>query len=389
MEFVSGLDQVGPAEWDACVPDGNPFMRHAFLQALETGGTAVADKGYVARHLLLRDEAGILVAAAPLYLKSHSEAEIGSDFGWGLAHARAVGPYYPKLQVECPACPIPGPRLLMRPGSDNSAMKATLISALKDEARTAGVSSVHVNFTTLDDCIDLRQQGFLCDAGLRFVWSNRGYSTFEQFLGDLKGDRRGMIRRERREVQSSQLTFDQVEGADITAAFINDFLPLYLSTYEKYATSAQMSPATFHALRESMADRMVFQVARLDGELVAATMFMHGGDGLTAMHWGSRIDMRFLHFELTYYRGIEYAIERGLATLDVGPTGDHKAPRGFPAMPSLFAHWFVDEGFAKMLVPGIARRMQTVRAKKADLDMLSGFRRDLGHEAWPEALDVS
>ncbi len=388
IRFVSGMDQVNPAEWDACVADNSPFMRHAFLRALETGAVAVADRGYAPHHLLVRDGGGRLVGAAPLYFKSHSQAEIGSDFGWSLAHERAVGAYYPKLQVECPACPNPGPRLLVRPDQNAAALRTTLIAALKDQVRTAGVSSVHVNFTSVEDWVALKQHGFLCDAGLRFVWTNRGYADFEQFLADIKSDRRGMIRRERRDVHDSRLTFERLEGVDITAAFIEDFVPLYLSTYEKYGTPSLFSSGMFQALRAGMSEQLMFQTARLDGALVAATMFMHDDRGLVAMHWGTRIDKRFLHFELTYYQGIEFAIQRGFATLDVGPIGNHKAPRGFPAMPSLYAHWFADEGFARMLAPGIARRMQTVRAKKAEVDLLSGFRRDLGCEAWPEAVDV-
>ena len=52
------------------------------------------------------------VAAAPAYLKSHSQGEYVFDHGWADAWERAGGQYYPKLQVAVPFTPVPGSRLL-------------------------------------------------------------------------------------------------------------------------------------------------------------------------------------------------------------------------------------------------------------------------------------
>ena len=216
-----------------------------------------------------------------------------------------------------------------------------------------------------------------------------GLHSFEDFLGDLKGARRGMIRSERKAVCGNRLTFERVEGSLITPAFIDDFMPLYLSTYAKYGSPALISSMGFHLLRENMAEQMVFHVALLDDDLVAATMFMYGGDTLYALHWGTRIDVPFLHFELTYYQGVELAIERNFKHFDAGPVGKHKPPRGLAAMPSFHSHWFADAEFAQMVAPGMARRMQTVLAQKAELDLISAYRPALGREAWPEFADAA
>ena len=58
-----------------------------------------------------------MVAVAPMYAKSHSYGEYVFDHGWAHALERAGGDYYPKLQVAAPFSPVPGPRLLRRPGS--------------------------------------------------------------------------------------------------------------------------------------------------------------------------------------------------------------------------------------------------------------------------------
>lgn len=389
VERAFGIDQIRPEEWDACVTDGNPFVRHAYLTAIEAYGVAVAENGYVPRHLLLRNRSGQLVAAAPLYLKSHSDAEIGSDFGWSLAHERAVGPYYPKLQVESPVTPTPGPRLLVRPGPGEQDSRAALVDALRAEVVATDVSSLHANFLKPEDWRCLQAHGFLCDIGVRFAWFNPGYANFDSFLADLKGRRRGMIRRERREFSGTRLTFERLEGDDITPRFIDDFVPLYASTYEKYGTPTPLTTGTFHHLRETSAQHMMFTTARLDGDLVAAVMFMHGGDTLYALHWGGRINQRFLHYELTYYQGIEFAIEHGFANFDAGPGGVHKPPRGLSAVPSLNAHWFRSAEFARLLANGIDRRIKTVLAQMVELDRISAFKPGLGRSEGVEGIHAA
>jgi predicted N-acyltransferase len=38
----NGIASFNAADWDACAGDGNPFLTHAFLSALEDSGSAVA-----------------------------------------------------------------------------------------------------------------------------------------------------------------------------------------------------------------------------------------------------------------------------------------------------------------------------------------------------------
>src|SRR5262245_21809612 len=67
LHVLAGMDEVAPEAWDSLVGVDNPFVEHAFLQALETSGSVgTPDTGWVPRHLLLRDGAR-LVGALPLY----------------------------------------------------------------------------------------------------------------------------------------------------------------------------------------------------------------------------------------------------------------------------------------------------------------------------------
>jgi len=78
--IVERLSEVPEAAWDALVPpDEPPFVRHAFLDALERTGCVGENTGWAPAHLVFEDE-GRLVAAAPAYVKTNSEGEFVFDW---------------------------------------------------------------------------------------------------------------------------------------------------------------------------------------------------------------------------------------------------------------------------------------------------------------------
>src|ERR1700735_4001769 len=128
VRIAREITKVDAAQWDACAnpPDlpaeaaagerFNPFISHAFLLALEQSGSVGGKSGWAPMHVLVEDAAGVLLAAAPTYAKSHSQGEYVFDHGWAQAYERAGGSYYPKLQVSVPFTPASGRRLLVPPG---------------------------------------------------------------------------------------------------------------------------------------------------------------------------------------------------------------------------------------------------------------------------------
>ena len=95
----------------------NPFISHEFLSSLEESRSVGARTGWQPRHLLAEDADGMLLGAAPCYVKSHSRGEYVFDHGWAEAFERAGGDYYPKLQIAVPFTPVTGPRLFAAPGT--------------------------------------------------------------------------------------------------------------------------------------------------------------------------------------------------------------------------------------------------------------------------------
>ena len=108
---IASIHEVSPEQWDRCAGGDNPFLRHAFLACLEDSGSATSQTGWGPAHVLLENEAGHLVAAAPAYFKSHSMGEYVFDQGLADAFERAGGRYYPKLLVAVPFTPVTGPAI--------------------------------------------------------------------------------------------------------------------------------------------------------------------------------------------------------------------------------------------------------------------------------------
>ena len=224
------IAEIDAADWDACAGDGNPFVSHEFLSAMEDSGSANSRTGWLPQHAVLRRDGGEIVAVVPMYAKSHSYGEYVFDHGWANALERAGERYYPKLQAAVPFSPVPGPRLLCNPNA--GVPQAAVAEALTQLCQEMGLSSVHITFCAQSEYDVLGAAGWLQRLGIQYHWQNEGYAQFDDFLAALSSRKRKSIRRERRDAQSCGLEFVTLRGADITARDWNYFYRFYESTVE-------------------------------------------------------------------------------------------------------------------------------------------------------------
>lgn len=372
-----GIAEIGAAEWDACAGADNPFVSYAFLGALEDSGSASARTGWLPQHAALRDGDGRLVAVAPMYAKSHSYGEYVFDHAWANAYDRGGGGYYPKLQVAVPFSPVPGPRLLCRPGLPAEAMGAALAQACEE----LGLSSVHATFCTEAEWEALGRAGWLRRLGTQFHWENAGYGGFDDFLGALASRKRKAIRRERRDANAAGLRFLCLRGHEITPRHWEAFYRFYASTVDRKWGSAYLTRRFFPMLSERLGERVVLMLAEHDGTPVAGALNLVGADALYGRNWGCRGEWPFLHFELCYYRAIEYAIEHGLKRVEAGAQGEHKIQRGYLPRPTYSAHWIAHAGLRRAVAGFLERERPAVQADMEALAGLSPYRRAGEEEA--------
>ena len=367
VKVVPGIAAIPAAEWDACAGADNPFLSHAFLEALEGSGSATAETGWLPQHLALEDHSGSLVGAVPLYLKNHSYGEYVFDWGWASAYERAGGRYYPKLQCAVPFTPVTGRRLLLRQDAGPAASDA-LIAAMVELGRRHKVSSLHVTFPTEGEWQRLGEAGFLLRVGQQFHWQNDGYDSFDDFLDALNSRKRKQIRRERRDALADGIEIETVTGSAIRGEHWDAFYRFYRSTSDRKWGEAYLTRAFFDLLGERMSERVALVMARKNGRYVAGALNLIGRDTLYGRNWGCLGDFPFLHFEACYYRAIDFAIEHGLKRVEAGAQGQHKIQRGYLPTATYSAHWIRDRGFARAVEDFLVRERRALADEMEELE---------------------
>jgi hypothetical protein len=367
---------IGREAWDACAsPAGDPFVSFDFLDACEASGSAVPREGWAGRHLSLEDETGRVLGVMPLWLKGHSQGEYVFDHSWADAYERAGGRYYPKLLAAVPFTPVTGPRFLAHPDADLATVRQALLQGALALTERLGVSSLHVNFPSRDDWTAMGEAGLLQRQDMQYVWRNDGYATFEDFLSALSSSRRKTIRRERREARAG-LDIRVLTGADISEAHWDAFFAFYMDTGSRKWGRPYLTRDFFSRLGATMADRIALVMAFRDGTPIAGALNLIGRDALYGRQWGALEEVPFLHFELCYYRAIEFAIERGLSRVEAGAQGEHKIARGYLPTPVYSAHWIADPALRAPVADYLARERPAVDAEIAVMAAeLSPFRR--------------
>jgi uncharacterized protein len=343
LRLVSSLSSIGETRWDALAnPDkatANPFLRWAFLQALEESGCVGEDTGWQSLHLIAQTAKGALVGAVPLYLKTHSLGEYVFDHGWAHAYEQAGGHYYPKLQSAVPFTPVPGPRLLAK----NAEIRALLASGLRSAAQETGSSSVHVTFAEQADMDVLTQQGFLPRTDIQYHFQNPGFAHYDEFLTSLSSRKRKNLRKERARAQDG-VEIVHLSGDALRPEHWDAFYTFYQDTGRRKWGQPYLNRTFFDILHHRMKDQLLLIMARLEGRWIAGALNFIGGDTLYGRYWGCVEYRPGLHFELCYHQAVEIAIQRGLARVEAGAQGEHKIARGYVPVQTRSAHWFGDSG---------------------------------------------
>ena len=369
---------IGREAWDACAsPSGDPFVSFDFLDACEASGSAVPREGWAGRHLSLGDETGRVLGVMPLWLKGHSQGEYVFDHSWADAYERAGGRYYPKLLSAVPFTPVAGPRFLAHPDADSATVREALLQGALALTERLGVSSLHVNFPTRDDWTAMGAAGLLQRQDMQYVWRNGGYQSFDDFLSALSSSRRKTIRRERREATAG-LDIRTLTGADITEGHWDAFFAFYMDTGSRKWGRPYLTRDFFSRIGRTMADRIALVMAFRGETPIAGALNLIGRDALYGRQWGALEEVPFLHFELCYYRAIDFAIEHGLSRVEAGAQGEHKMARGYLPSPVYSAHFIADPALRAPVADYLARERPAVEAEIGIMaEELSPFRKDL------------
>ena len=337
-KLITSAAEIGAVRWNALAnPQGlaqpHPFTTYEFFAALEQSGSAARQTGWQPAHLLIDD--GLM----PMYLKSHSQGEYVFDHAWAEALERAGGDYYPKLQCAVPFTPVTGKRLL----GNAPALLKTAVGAMAQ----LGASSLHITFLTREEWQAAGDAGYLMRTGQQFHWENPGYTSFDQFLGELSSAKRKNLRKERASVREAGVTFEWLTGADITEAHWDQFFDFYMDTGGRKWGTPYLTRDFFSRLGQSLSHQTLLLMAKRNGKYIAGALNLFGDGVLFGRNWGAVDYVPFLHFETCYYQAIDFAIAQGLKRVEAGAQGEHKLLRGYLPVETYSAHIIAHPGLAR------------------------------------------
>ena len=368
----TAVQEIPAQAWNdllARQPVPTPFMRHEYLAALESSGSATLETGWQPCFITLW-EGDELAAACPLYAKNHSSGEYVFDWAWARAYAEHGLEYYPKAVIAVPFTPVPGSRLLAR----DAPLRALLAQTVRRWVQAQdGWSSVHALFTEDADLAACRADGWMQRGGVQFHWNNhavdaagaRALRDFDDFLAQLQQEKRKKIRQERRKVAAAGVTFRALHGAQIQAADWDFFYSCYARTYYEHGNPPYLSRDFFARMGAQMAAHWLLFIAERAGEPIAASLIALNaaaaedaqapGGVAYGRYWGALERVDCLHFEACYYQPIEWCIAHGVAHFEGGAQGEHKMARALLPTPTASAHWIAHPAFADAVDRFLAR----------------------------------
>lgn len=376
--IVSVLSEIGPDKWDALVQaqaDANPFLSYAFLNALHESGCASAKSGWQPQFLTIwrarsDADAGELVAALPLYVKSHSYGEYVFDWAWADAYERNGLQYYPKLLSAIPFTPVTGSRLL---ASDAEAMTA-LIAALGTVQESNTFSSTHILYPPQAQADILREVGFMLRTGVQFHWINAGYRNFDEFLDTLERKKRKNIRAERRKVHDAGVTFRHIRGQEASDEDWIFFKRCYDHTYAAHHSTPYLNLDFFQRIGATMPQNILLIMAEQNGQAIASSLLVHDEHTVYGRYWGALKQLDCLHFETAYYQPLEFCIANQIACFEGGAQGEHKMSRGFLPQKTWSAHWLAHAAFSDAIEEFLKRESGGIESYIDELNERNPFK---------------
>lgn len=347
IRWYDAIADIDPQAWDGlAVPLETPLLEWEWLHQLEASGSIAPQHGWHPCHLTLWDGQR-LAAAAPLYVKSHSEGEFVFDHWWAkLAADFGIG-YYPKLVGMSPATPAVGYRFLMDPQEDPSQLTQAMLTAIDQRCQSLGIKASQFNFVDAQWQASLPDDGFIAWEHQSYLWDNRGWSTFADYLAALKSSKRRNIRRELRRMHQQGLDLYTYTGDEIRPDMAGLMYQYYLNTNAQFGPWAArfLNGHFFSGIFRHYRHRLVLTAAYHDGNgrvPVALSLLLFKNRQLIGRYWGTAAPFKDLHFNMCFYEPIQWAIANNIQTFDPGAGSQHKIQRGFKAVTNNSLHRFYD-----------------------------------------------
>lgn len=381
MEIVvhNSLRDISAEQWNAMLESNNPFMRYEFLMGLETTACVSLDVGWESAHITIYADAerNQLIAAMPCYIKSHSYGEYIFDWSWADAHHRHGLEYYPKLSNAVPFTPATGDRLLTADPQQREQLEAALLGKAIELCESRGLSSFHSLFVEQRQAESLQKLGCLTRHSSQFHWQNRGYKDFDDFLSVMSSKKRKNIKRERRRVSDTGITYRWLSANQLDQAAVDTMYRFYSRTIRHYGAQSYLNKAFFEYLAQHFNQQTLFLFAEFDNQTIAGGLYFKSDNTLYGRYWGALDNFHSVHFETCYYQAIEWCIANGYQRFEAGAQGEHKLARGLEPNTTYSSHWIAHEGFRQAIGDFIGSEQEHMKNYQTQMNNHSPFKTEL------------
>ena len=377
ISFNSSIEEISKKEWDSLVNVVDyPFLKHDFLKLLENTSCVGAETGWIPLHISIsrNDE---LIAAMPLYLKSHSQGEFVFDHSWANAFYQHGLDYYPKLVSSIPHTPASGPRFLLKDGENQKELFSLMKEGVKSIAKKNNISSWHILFPEEREINFYENSNLSIRKNAQFVWFNQNFKSFEDYLDSFRARHRKNVKKERSKIKKQDLIIETFSEEEINYDLLDKFYKFYLSTnIKRSGFSGYLTKQFFLNFPSNLFKNLVIVLAKKESnnEMVGGSLFFKDDKNLYGRYWGCIEEFDCLHFECCYYQGIEYCIKNKLKRFDPGVQGEHKIKRGFSPTETYSAHWIADDRFREAIDDFVVKEERHINLYLEDAKKLLPFK---------------
>ena len=345
LNFVDNFDSIDEAQFSKLIRENDaPFIQYSFLKALENSGCVGRDLGWTPKHLVKSNE-NVLSGFMPMYIKNNSHGEFVFDHSWSYALNRAGRNYYPKLLTAIPFTPCETRKIITE--SDANEYVEKIIEFMEEK----NIESWHILYPDADLKELFLENKLIERFGYKFIWKNKEYETFNDYLNIFKSRQRKNIKNERKKISDLNITFQIKESDSLTLEDWEEFFKFYKNTYEERLQRPYLNIDFFkeiHKFKKILKPVIFFAVH--DDKKIAGSLCFIGNDTLYGRHWGSSFNIDSLHFETCFYQGIEFCIDKKINYFDPGVQGEHKIRRGFEPIRTSSFHYIKENDFRNAII---------------------------------------
>lgn len=339
------------------IPSTNPFLKSEFLNSLTESGCVGAETGW--KPAFIQDN-GVLIN----YEKTHSYGEYIFDWSWAEAYERYGIPYYPKLTSMIPFTPVTTRHFL-------NGNNEHLLNLHETRLLEGPFSSSHFLFLDPGELELFRNQNYLMRESFQYHFFNEGYSSFDDVLAQMKTKKAKNLRSER---VFKDLSIKNFTGPELTQEHAEKMYAFYISTIVNKNSFDYLNEKFFKLIFERMPENILYIEASENNEAVAGSLFFYDSEKLYGRYWGSNRYIENLHFELCYYQGIDFCIDKKLKVFEAGAQGEHKISRGFRPVRTYSAHKIKHPAFNEAISTFVQKEKLQIELQIKYLEELLPFR---------------